>query len=77
MWFPRVRNGGGHEAVEDEEQVFCLALRAMGKDGDNITTIDTKAFMVLCRNGSLSDLTLSLELLGDSCTLWYNDCCIN
>jgi hypothetical protein len=47
MWFPRVRNGGGHEAVEDEEQVFCLVFRAMGKNRDNITTEVIKAYTVL------------------------------
>ena len=55
MWFPRVRNGGGHEAVEDEEQAFCLAFRAMGKDLDNVTVEAIKAYMVLCRNNSLPD----------------------
>jgi hypothetical protein len=35
IWFSGMRNGGGHEAVEDEEQAFCLAFRAMAKDLDN------------------------------------------
>ena len=56
-----MRNGGGHEAVEDEEQAFCLAFRAMGKDLDNITTEAIKAYMVLCRNSSLSDMALNVE----------------
>ena len=56
MWFPGMRNGGGHEAVEDEEQAFRLAFRDMGKDLDNITTEAIKAYMVLCRNSALSDL---------------------
>ena len=51
--FSGMRNGGGHEAVEDEEQAFCLAFRAMGKDLDNITTEAIKAYMVLCRNSAL------------------------
>jgi hypothetical protein len=48
MWFSGVRNGGGHEAEEDEEHAFCLAFRAMGKDLDNITTEAIKAYVVLC-----------------------------
>ena len=47
--------------MEDEEQAFCLAFRAMGKDLDNITTEAIKAYMVLCRNSSLPDLALNLE----------------
>ena len=43
-----MRNGGGYEAVEDKEQVFCLAFKAMGKDLDNITTEAIKAYVVLC-----------------------------
>ena len=35
MQFLGMRNGGGYEAVEDKEQVFCLAFKAMGKDLDN------------------------------------------
>ena len=62
MQFSGMRDGGGHEAVEDEEQAFCLAFRAMGKDLDNITTEAIKAYMVLCRNSSLPDLALNLEL---------------
>ena len=62
MQFSEMRNGGGHEAVEDEEQAFCLAFRAMGKELDNITTEAIKAYMVLCRNSSLPDLALNLEL---------------
>ena len=53
MYFSGVRNGGGHEAEEDEEQAFCLAFRAMGKNLDNKTTKATEAYMVLCRNCSL------------------------
>ena len=60
MWFSGVRNGGGHEAEEDEEHAFCLAFRAMGKDLDNITTEAIKAYMVLCRKSSLPDLALNL-----------------
>ena len=62
MQFSGMRNGGGHEAVEDEKQAFCLAFRVMGKDLDNITTEAIKAYMVLCRNSSLPDLALNLEL---------------
>jgi hypothetical protein len=29
--FSGIRNGDGHEAVEDEEQVFCLAFKVHGK----------------------------------------------
>ena len=47
MQFSGMRNGGGHEAVEDEEQAFCLAFRAMGKNRDNITTEVIKAYTVL------------------------------
>lgn len=52
---------GGHEAVEVEEQAFCLAFRTMGKDLDNITREAIKAYMVLCRHSSLPDLALNLE----------------
>jgi hypothetical protein len=48
-----MRNGGGHEAVEDEEQAFCLAFKAMGKNLNDITTEAIEAYMVLCRNSSL------------------------
>jgi hypothetical protein len=48
--FSGMRNGGGHEAVEDEEQSFQWAKR---KD---------LAYMVLCRNSSLLHLALNLEL---------------
>ena len=53
-----MRNVGGHEAVEDEEQALRLA---MGKDLDYITTEAIKAYMVLCRNNSLTDLALNVE----------------
>ena len=43
MQFSGMRNGGGREAMEDKEQIFCLAFRAMGKDLDNITTEALKA----------------------------------
>jgi hypothetical protein len=33
-----MRTGDGHEAVEDEEQAFCLAFRATGKDLNKIST---------------------------------------
>lgn len=45
MWFSGMRNGDGHDAVEDEEQTPYLAFRAMGKDLDNITTRAIKAYM--------------------------------
>lgn len=63
MRFSGMRNGGGggHEAVEVEEQAFCLAFRTMGKDLDNITREAIKAYMVLCRHSSLPDLALNLE----------------
>ena len=61
MQFSVIRNKVGHRSVEDEEQAFCLAFRAMGKDLDNITTEAIKAYMVLCRNSSLPDLALNLE----------------
>ena len=48
MQFSGMRNGGGHEAVEDEEQAFCLAFRAMGKDLDNISIETIKPYMSLC-----------------------------
>ena len=38
MQFSGMRNGDGHEAVEDEEQAFCLAFRATGKDLNKIST---------------------------------------
>jgi hypothetical protein len=31
MQFSGMRNADGHEAVEDEEQAFCLALRAISR----------------------------------------------
>ena len=62
MRFSGMRNGGGHEAVEDEEQASTWAFRAMVKGLDNITTEAIKAYMVLCRNSSLPDLGLNLEL---------------
>ena len=43
-------------------RAFAWPFRAMGKDLDNITTEAIKAYMVLCRNSSLLDLALSLEL---------------
>jgi hypothetical protein len=43
-------SGGGHEAVEDKEQTFYMAVRVMGRDLDNITTEAIKAYMALCRN---------------------------
>ena len=61
MWFSGMRNRDGHEAVEDEEQAFRLAFMDTGKDLDNLTTEAIKAYMVLCRNSSLSDLALKLE----------------
>lgn len=34
MCFLEMRSGGGHEAVFDEEEAFCLAFRSIGKDPD-------------------------------------------
>jgi hypothetical protein len=45
MWFPGMRNGGGHEAVE--VGVFCLAFSAKGKVLNNITIKTIKSYMVL------------------------------
>jgi hypothetical protein len=39
-----MRDGGVHEAVGDEEQASRLALRAMGKDLDNLATGTIKAY---------------------------------
>ena len=61
MQYSVMRNGDGHEVMEGEEQALHLAFRAMGKDLDNITTEAIKAYMVLCRSGSLPDLALNLE----------------
>ena len=36
MQFSGMRNGDGHEAVEDEEQALHLAFRVIGKYLDNI-----------------------------------------
>jgi hypothetical protein len=47
--------------VEYEEQAFCLAFGAIGKDLDNITTEAIKVYMVLCRNSSLTGLALNVE----------------
>ena len=55
-----MRNGGGHEAVEDGGQAFHLAFRAMGKD--HITTEAIKAYTIFCRYCALPDLVLNLEL---------------
>jgi hypothetical protein len=52
----------GHEAMVDEEQALHLAFRAMGKDLDNITTEAIKAYIFFCRNSSLPDLALNVEL---------------
>jgi hypothetical protein len=56
-----MKNGGGHEAVGDGEQMFQLDFRAMGKDLDNITSEAINANMVLCRNNSLPDWAVNLE----------------
>lgn len=62
MWFSGMGIEGGHEAMDDEEQTFCLDFSAMEKDLDNIITTKTmKVYMVLRRNCS-RDLTLNLEL---------------
>ena len=57
-----MKNGGDHEAMEDEEQTVLLALRVMRKDLHNITTETIKTYTILCRNCSLQDLVLNLEL---------------
>ena len=59
--FSEMRSRGGHEAVEDEEQVFCLAFTAVGKDLDNVATEAIKAYTVLCRNSSLAHVALNLD----------------
>jgi hypothetical protein len=61
MQFSRIRNENGHEALKDEEQALYLAFSAMGKDLDNITSRDIKAYIALFGNGSVPDLTLILE----------------
>jgi len=61
MQFSGIRNEHGHETVEDEDEAFCLAFRAMGKDLDNITTEAIKTYMVFCRKSLLPDLALNLE----------------
>jgi hypothetical protein len=67
MWFSGMRDGSRHEALKDEEQAFCLAFRAMGKDQDNVLTTESiKAYMGLCINSSLPDLALNLESRGDT-----------
>lgn len=48
--------------MEDDEQAFCLALRAMRKDLDNITPEVIKAYMVFCSNNSLPVWALNLKL---------------
>jgi hypothetical protein len=60
MRFSGMRNGDGHEAVEDGGQAFHLAFRAMGKD--HITTEAIKAYTIFCRYCALPDLVLNLEL---------------
>ena len=77
MQFSGMRNVSGHKPVEVKLGAFSLAFSAKGKDLDSITTEAIKAYMVLHRNCSLCDLALNLELLGDTCTLRSNDCCIN
>ena len=47
--------------VVDEEKAFRLTSRALGKDLDNITSRDIKAYIALFGNGSVPDLTLILE----------------
>ena len=47
--------------MEDEEQTFCLAFRAMEKDLDNITIETINAYMDCYRNGALPPLALKLE----------------
>lgn len=46
-------------AVEDKEQVFCLAFRATGKDLHNTTL---KAEKFLYRSSLLPNFALNLEL---------------
>jgi uncharacterized metal-binding protein len=57
-----MRNEGDHKAIGDKEQAFCLAFRAMGNVLGNIIKEAIKAYVVLCRNCSLQDMTLNLEL---------------
>jgi hypothetical protein len=61
MWLSAIRNGDGHEAIEDEEQAFLLVFRAKGKGLDNITTEAIKAYITLCRNSVFPELALNLE----------------
>jgi hypothetical protein len=49
MWFSERMIWHGHEAVEDEEQAFHLAFRAMGKYLNTITIRAINAYLVLCR----------------------------
>lgn len=58
-----MRNRDGREAVENEEQAFCLDFGVMGKDLDNIIMRAIKAYMVLFGNVSLPDLALCLNCL--------------
>ena len=58
MWFSGMRSEDGHETVEDKEQAFHLAFRAMGKHLDSIIAEAIKAYMVLCGNSALPDLHL-------------------
>lgn len=51
--FLGMRNEGGHDTVEDEEQT-CLALRDMGKDIDKYIHIEHKS-----RHGPLRKLLIS------------------
>ena len=58
MQFSGIRNGGDHEAVEDEEQVFLLAFRAMGKD---LVNLNTKTIKILWAFVELFIATLGLQ----------------
>ena len=64
MRFSGMRTGGGHEALVDKEQAFCLAFRATGRDLDDITTEVITADTGLGINSSLADLALNLESRG-------------
>jgi hypothetical protein len=49
-----------YDAVENEEQAFCLAFRAMEKDLDNITIRVIKAYIVLGINSSFPEWALNV-----------------
>ena len=61
MQFSGMRNGGVHEAVEDEEQALCLALGVLGKGLDNEIIRAIRSLLDPFGNISLLDLVLNLE----------------